>query len=207
MKVTPGHIIAAVGVVGALIVFDRWSTREDRWRQRLADAVQAAKQGDSLQHVADSLRHIKDSTEQAALIARADSEEATHRRLAQDNGRLRVQLANAKARHDTGSVLANQDSVIAAQDSIIASDAKQKATLRETIAKKDETIINLNTSLADTRKRLNDLIAVADKPPKEFKFLGLKLGLKPYVGYGASVNPTNGHVDHGIQVGVSILRG
>jgi hypothetical protein len=203
MKFTPVHLIALVGVIGAVIAFDRWSGREDRWRERLANAVQEAKQGDSLQHVRDSLRHTKDSTEQAALIAKADSEEATHLRLARENGKLRVQLAQAPTLPDTVRVQAR---IIVQQDSIIASDSAQKVTLRQTIAKKDETIIDLNASLTDTRRRLADLIAVADKPPKEFKFLGLNLSLKPYIGVGLNVSP-QAKVNGGLQLGVSILRG
>jgi len=203
VKFTPGHIIALVGVVGVVVAFDRFSGREDRWRQRLADAVQVAKQGDSTQHVQDSLRHIRDSTEQSALLAKADAEEATHIRLAQDNGRLRVQLAQAKTMPDTVKALTD---IVVNQDKQIQSDSSQKVTLRATIAKKDETIINLNTSLAETRRRLADLIAVADKPPKEFKFLGLTLGFHPYIGGGLNLSP-QGKASYGLQLGVSILRG
>lgn len=207
MKFTAGHIIALVALVAVFLGFDRWSTREDRWRERLAIAVRDAKVGDSTQHVADSLRHIRDSVVQDSIMARADTAEMDRNRIAQDNGRLRVQLAQARARGDTPAVIASQDTIIARQDAVIRSDSAQKVQLRAAIASKDESIVNLNTSLADARRRLADLIGVAERPPKEFKLLGFTLSLKPYLGYGIQVNPATGKADHGVQLGLSILRG
>jgi hypothetical protein len=203
VKFTATHVVALVLGLAVVIGFDRWSGRTDRWKQAVVDAAEQARIKDSAQGATDSLHRIRDSVFQDSILAEARSDEATRIRLGQENGRLRVLLARAPTMPDTVDAQAR---IIVQQDSIIASDSAQKVRLRAVIASKDTSIVNLSSSLADARRRLADLIGVAQRPPKEFKLLGFTLSLKPYIGIGANVSPA-GKVSTGLQLGLSILRG
>lgn len=207
MKVTPGHVVALCLGLGAVVAFDRWSTREDRWRAELAATAARVRSEDSVSYHALRARAIRDSLMVDSLEVARASEESNRIRLAQELGRTRVLLAEARDRNDTSAIITQQEAVIVQQDSVIRSDSLHKATLRATVASQAGTIIDLNESLRTTRQRLADLVAIAERPPKEFKLLGLTLSFKPFVGYGVTVNPATMRVDHGVQLGLSILRG
>lgn len=192
-------------IVGLAVVFalDRWSGRTDRWEQRLDSAVVATKAAIRTDSIALAAKLEADSIRTVEALAKADSAEMDRNRIAQDNGRLRVQLREARTMPDTVRV---QASIIAKQDSMLASDSVQKTALRATIASQNGTIIDVREGLRVANQRIADLLGVAGNRPKELKLLGFSLSLKPYIGVGANVSPA-GKVTTGLQLGVSILRG
>jgi hypothetical protein len=207
--------LALLGLA-AVIAVDRWSTREDRWKATLAQTVAAVQVADSVDAAALRDQLARDSAATAALRAhgdtakaRANAEERHHVVLAQELSAARTALDSATT---LGDSVVRQAAVIARQDRVIASDSAQTIALRQTIADREteladtSTVHDLRVALSGARSRLAELVAVAGKPPKELKLLGLHLSLKPYLGAGLNISP-QGKAAVGLQLGESLLRG
>jgi hypothetical protein len=207
-------VLVVVGIV-LLVLFDRFTMRGDAWQKRLVEAVAQVRAEDSIAalRLADSLRdaRARQAAEKArgdSLLHAADSAQASGRQLRRVLAGARRELDSARTLADTAAA---QAAVIAAQDSIIRKDSTEKVALRATIASRDRQLAD-SSALMETRKALNRarselvlLASAASNPPKEFRILGLKLALDPYIGGGLTFT-TAGDVRTGLQLGVSFFH-
>lgn len=207
----------ALVVAGGLILLglDRWTTREANWKKELAAQAEAARVRDSVREVHYAEQRHNDSLRQAALKARGDSAQRSADQEARHHVVLARRLDSAEAALDSAKTLADtaaqRGMIIEAQRAVIAGDQVEKGELRATIAARDAQLADTSAlqhaheALAGARADLAKLIDKAGHPPKEFRILGLRLALDPYVGVGVNVSP-KGAVNLGLQGGLSLFH-
>lgn len=227
--VKPAGIVAAFVAAAAL---GRWSSSPDRWQAKLDAQVAASKAARLADSAAYAGRHAQDSTEIAALrrktvddsvklLAANEAREAAIRTAnanAAQSAQARRVLAAARTTRDTinaqARLIESQDVEITGLHRIATADtvsllkaADVAAGLRSELAVSKRETVSEQTRAAAAEKNLADLTKVAGSRPKGFTLFGFSISLKPYIGYGLEFSPTTGTASHGIQLGLSILRG
>lgn len=221
-----------VVVVVGLVLVNRWTDRPEEWQRRLDSVVAVEREKARVSDSAYQHQHRSDSLRLAAAdsAVRADSAEHAQIMAVRDTAtRLvvgaRAQTRKAQALLDSAATLVDTaraqaevivsqhneigrlEGVILVDSSALHAAAKEVASLRVKLGISQETVVRETTRANDAAAARDRLIKAASDRPTPLTLLGLKLEVKPYLGYGINYNPATLTMGHGIQVGISMLRG
>lgn len=206
------------GVVAALLLVEKLAGSPDDWEARLDSAVSAIE----VRQEARFARYVADSARMASELASADSatqvatEQLRLAHVARTSAlvtaeRARKALALAQNPQDTIKALMGEvvslRAVVMADSQALQAAKGESAGLRVQLGVSQQQVATERDLRLQIQADLDKLLGVASSRPRGLTLFGFKLSLKPMIGYGLNINPATGKVDHGIVLGVSVLRG